>query len=99
MKTLTLEQVCEKALLKKAVGYDATDVFTDTTIKNGEVVSTTIRKQQKHIPPDVQALKFWLINKAPEHWKEKQTGITEENDTLKKLDELLNFAWSAASEE
>lgn len=98
MKTLSLEEVCELALLKRAVGYFETDTIIDTQIKNGKIVTMDIRTQKKHIPPDPQAARFWLINKAPEHWKEKQTGITEENDTLKKLDELLAVVWSEANE-
>lgn len=58
----------EDSLLKRALGYDVTEtktvVYPDGRIKT----ETTI----KHIAPDTTAQIFWLKNRKPELWRDKQ---------------------------
>ena len=58
----------ENALLKRALGYDYEEVKTET--ENGVVTKvTTITKQ---VVPDVTAQIFWLKNRRPDRWRDKQ---------------------------
>lgn len=47
----------------------------------------TVKRTTKQIPPDVQAGQFWLINRRPEEWKNKQEIKAEV--TAKKLEDFL----------
>lgn len=61
-------EVVEKNLLKRANGYNYTEVIKEA--KDGELaVSKTVRKE---MPPDVTAQIFWLKNRHPDRWREKQ---------------------------
>lgn len=57
----------ERSLYQRAVGYsfDSEKVFNN----KGEIVRARIRE---HTPPDVTAQIFWLKNRRPELWREKQ---------------------------
>lgn len=59
----------ENALLKRALGYQYEE--KQTTIKNGKVVE--VRTITKEVTPDTTAQIFWLKNRKPETWREKQT--------------------------
>lgn len=54
----------EKSLRKRAMGYDV--VETHIT-KEGQAIETN-----KHIPPDTVACIFWLKNREPERWRDRQ---------------------------
>ena len=54
----------ENALLKNALGY----AFIEETIENGR----STKKIKKHMPPDTTAQIFWLKNRRPDLWREKQ---------------------------
>jgi hypothetical protein len=59
----------KRSLYHRAVGYsfDSEKVFNDKgTIVRAKVV--------EHIPPDINAVKFWLTNKAPGEWQDR-TGV------------------------
>ena len=57
----------EMALYNRAVGYtfDSEKVFCS----EGEVVRAAIKE---HVPPDVNAIRFWLMNRRPELWRSLQ---------------------------
>jgi len=59
----------EESLYKRALGYDARKqkVAFD---KDGNVLRATY---QEHVPADVGAIKYWLGNRAPELWRERQS--------------------------
>lgn len=61
------DQQVERSLYQRAVGYtfDSEKVLT----VKGEVVRVPIRE---HVAPDVTAQIFWLKNRQPERWREKQ---------------------------
>ena len=62
----------ENSLYKQAAGYDyETEEARIVKDKDGnerlEAVTVT-----KHVPPRVQATQFWLKNRRPEMWRDKQ---------------------------
>jgi len=66
-----IDYEAENALLKRAIGYEVEEVKTyieDTSSgKKKKVEKTT-----KHIPADVTACIFWLKNRKPKEWRDKQ---------------------------
>jgi transposase-like protein len=59
-----VDREVENALLKAALGYE----YEEETVTNkGEVV--TVRKYQ---PPNTTAAIFWLKNRKPDMWRDKQ---------------------------
>ena len=76
-----------ESLYKRALGYSHEEdkIFCS----NGEIVS---EKTIKHYPPDSTALSFWLRNRRPDKWREKQEvqhsgdNLTFEIKSAKKAD-------------
>lgn len=58
----------ENALLKRAMGYE----YTETRTEVAEDGSTKTIKVQKSMPPDTTAQIFWLKNRRPAVWRDKQ---------------------------
>ena len=59
----------ENALFKRAVGYEFDEV-TEELMDSGELrVTKMIRKQ---VAPDTGAAAFWLKNRKPDVWRDKQ---------------------------
>jgi hypothetical protein len=63
----------ENALLKRAMGYE----FEEKTIEqipneDGKGKIKIIKITKKFIPPDVTAQIFWLKNRKPKEWRDKQ---------------------------
>ena len=54
----------ENALLKRALGYE----YDEITYECGEEV----KRVRKQVAPDTTAQIFWLKNRKPEQWREKQ---------------------------
>lgn len=76
----------EQSLFLRAMGYEHDEV--DIRVVGGELVQTPIRK---HYPPDATAMIFWLKNRKPADWRDKQEiehkgGVTI---TATPLDERL----------
>ncbi len=64
----------ENALLKRALGYDYTEetyerIFNPQLEKFEEVLTKTVKK---HVQPDTTAQIFWLKNRKPNIWRDKQ---------------------------
>ena len=57
-----------QSLYNRAKGYVAPDIITATF--NGQI--TDIQKVEKHYPPDTTAAIFWLKNRQPRQWRDKQ---------------------------
>ena len=70
----------ENAVLKRAEGYEVEEVRTEI-IKDadGNVVSTKIIKNKKHIPASETAQIFWLANRKSDKWRRKDKE--EQSDT------------------
>lgn len=57
----------ERSLFSRANGYEHDEV--DIRVVGGEIIQTPIRK---FYPPDTTAAIFWLKNRAPAQWRDKQ---------------------------
>ncbi len=79
----------ENALLKRALGYE----YTETMVEESENGFKT-RRTKKFIPPDVTAQIFWLKNRRPEVWREKQVVEVSE-ESLARAREILGGVRSA----
>lgn len=56
-----------RAMFKRAEGYDITSNRVIITKGHAQVIEVT-----EHVPPDTQAGKFWLTNRAKRKWKDRQ---------------------------
>ena len=65
----------EKSLYERACGYSHLD--TDIRVIQNKIVKTDI---VKHYPPDATSMIFWLKNRQPDKWREKQDIGFGEND-------------------
>jgi len=76
----------ENALYKRALGYMVTETTITQSEKDGYKEVTT----SKHIPADVTAQIYWLKNRKPKQWRDRQeTAITADIEDLTPLVELL----------
>jgi hypothetical protein len=84
------DEAVEKSLFQRAMGY----TVPDTHISNyqGDVTVTPI---VKHYPPDPASMIFWLKNRRPDRWRDKQ----EVEHSGKGLDAFLAFLKDTASGE
>ncbi len=57
----------ERSLFSRANGYEHDEV--DIRVVNGQIIQTPIRK---FYPPDTTAAIFWLKNRKPADWRDKQ---------------------------
>lgn len=57
------------AFFKRAVGYEVKEVERERI--DGKMV--VVKERLKQISPDVEAGKFWLKNRLPDEFKDKQT--------------------------
>ena len=89
----------EGSLLKKALGYTVEEVveITGFSQKKGDYEET--RRSTRHVPPDTAAAKFYLQNKRPElwgekegseggihiHWEEIRTEVVNSTDEIRQL--------------
>ena len=84
----------ENALLQKGLGMtkkvQKPIKLKEVKYENGKKVSEKERieyaKEEVFIPPDTAALIFWLKNRRPDKWRDKQK---EENDTDNKITIVL----------
>ena len=79
----------ENALLKKALGYTIM-LRKQKVTKDGDVVDI---EEEVHIPPDTTAQIFWLKNRKPKKWKDKQNNENTSDDVnnrIIKISDLLN---------
>lgn len=75
----------ENALLKRALGYK----YDEVTYENG--VET--KRVTKEVQPDTTAQIFWLKNRKPKNWKDKQNNENTSDDVnnrIIKISDLLN---------
>lgn len=80
--------IVENALLKRALGYQ----YTEVTEEDGDL-GHKVKKVTKHMPPDVTAQIFWLKNRRPDKWRDgngqkvdSSRGIVD--DILKAVGEI-----------
>lgn len=77
----------ENALYKRALGYWVDE--TETTTYADGTEKTVVK--HRHIVPDTTAQIFWLKNRKPDEWREKNDlTLTPSNGVLESLMELHN---------
>lgn len=84
-----VDREVENALLKRALGYRYTET-TKEAVKDpetGEVKMTVTKKVTKQVSPDTTAQIFWLKNRKPDKWRDKQEY--EDHTAIDKLDSIL----------
>lgn len=94
----------ENALLKRALGYTFTEVIRERVIdydpKSGTPIGShleVIKEVVKEVQPDTTALIFWLKNRKPDVWRDKQKVIAEASMTF--VSNLTNEELDARIEE
>lgn len=88
----------ENAMLKSALGYYVTvkkpiKVKTERQkVGEGKIVEEHIEyaDEQVYIKPDTTAQIFWLKNRRPDRWRDKQEQIITTVEDLTPLAEMLN---------
>lgn len=81
----------KKALLKKALGYDADDVVKEyTSVDGGDVVLAKKKVTTKHYAPDVSAVKL-LLDRYYKTYKEIVEEMSDESleEERQKLEECI----------
>lgn len=78
----------ENALLKSAKGYDYDEQIYRPNSKGKMILDKVVRK---HAPPNPTSAIFWLKNRKPEQWREKQTVELNQplDESVKELHKYL----------
>lgn len=85
-------QEVEKALYKKCIGYKyteevATKVKEEVLAADGKTIlvkeDVVIKQVKKYCGPDLNAQKFWLINRERVKWKEDPHKVANDKELLK----------------
>lgn len=89
-----VDTMVENALLKRALGYKYTET-TKQLVENPKTGKTELKvtkEIEKEMPPDVTAIIYWLKNRKPDIWKDKQNiEISGELQSEKsKLDNIIS---------
>lgn len=94
-----VDREVENALFKSAIGYTQTirkpvkvrevEYDPETGRKVREVERWVAVEEEIHVPPQVTAQIFWLKNRKPDQWREKNDlTLTPSNGVLESLIEL-----------
>ena len=78
----------EDSLFRRATGYKFTK---RKTVKEGEKIIKT-ETTEEEVPPDTTACIFWLKNRDPERWRDKQELALSDNEWVKALEESVDEA-------
>jgi len=75
-----VDREVENALLKAALGYE----YEEEIVNNkGQVV-----RVKKYAKPDITAIIFWLKNRKPDTWRDKQEFNIESNVGVQIIDDI-----------
>lgn len=88
----------ENALLRRALGYSYNEVTKEERIdrNSGERKLVTTKIVTKEVQPDVTAQIFWLKNRRPDIWRDKQREEAAESATARPDDGLKQSLEDAA---
>ena len=86
----------ENALRKKALGFREKEqsVSTRKTVEyeNGkrvrEITEPIVTEVEKYYPPDTTAQIFWLKNRKPDKWRDKQEQKVDLTEAVKIIDSI-----------
>ncbi len=69
----------ENALIKRAIGYEYTEQVIERVLnkETGEYEFVLTKEMKKEVKPDISAQVFWLKNRRPDIWKDKQDFSVE----------------------
>lgn len=69
-----VDRQVENALLKRALGYQYDEVIRELSenLSTGEMELTVTKVVTKEVQPDTTAQIFWLKNRKPDVWRDKQ---------------------------
>ncbi len=85
-KTVVKEQDFKDALIKKALGYDATEIVEEyVSSEEGEVKLTKKKVTKKNVPPDITAIKLLLEN------EEKDVASLTDEELEREKNRLLQI--------
>ena len=78
----------ENALLKSALGYEDIEIEITTDFSGNEIK----KEKRKQVPPNTTALIFWLKNRQPKKWRDKQDIEVSKSmdDSIKEIEDYLN---------
>lgn len=74
------------AFHRKATGCEIKEVVKERV--NGKLV--VVKEVTKEVPPDTEAGKFWLKNRMPDSWRDKQQLEHSGEIRTEKLDDILS---------
>lgn len=74
-KSVGFERVLKKPMKVKEVIYDET-----TGRRQKEIERIEYGEEEVFIPPETNAAKFFLLNRAPDRWSEHREPMREENE-------------------
>ncbi len=84
----------DEAILKKALGYDSTEVTEEYAVSDGgEIVLSKKKVIKKNVPPDITAIKI-LLDK-----KDENLESMSDEELLYERDRLLGELYSAEQKE
>lgn len=94
-----VDKEVENALYKSAMGYDYEEVTEQRRFDRatGEYKMVVTERKKKHQPPNTASIIFWLKNRKPEVWRDRQE-ITD-SQALEKLDSILGELKDEANRE
>ena len=81
---LLTDYAVEDALLKKALGSISKEVKETEKESGTEMVTVT-----KEVPADTSALQFWLKNRCPDRWNEKNVSGKSTEEMLDNIMERI----------
>jgi hypothetical protein len=67
----------ENSLLKAALGYEYEEIKTIIEEDKNGKKRTRIEKVKRHMPPNPQAMVFWLKNRAPNEWNDRREIVVD----------------------
>lgn len=84
-----VDKEVENSLYKSAMGYDYEEITEERRFnkRTGDYELVITKRQKKHMPPNPTSIIFWLKNRRPEIWRDRQE-ITD-TKALDKLDSIL----------
>lgn len=85
----------ERALLRRALGYEVTEV--DEELVEGEM--RVVRKRHRHVAPDVKAQLAWLYSRRADRWRAAQDPRDASTEQLRAVDGVLVSIAHAACED
>ncbi len=85
------DTLVENSLLKRAMGMKIVRRKTiNKTDSNGKQLPAKIETYEEEVPPDTTACIFWLKNREPELWRDRQEVAVSNNEWVKALESVVD---------